>query len=186
MFLPGFYNEPTADKIGLVDADLLDGGTRFPNLALMKIAGHYKRAGYNVELIDQFDPTINKIFVCKVFIKSNVPSFVADYKNVVYGGTGFNLYHAQPLPDEIEHAKPDYTIYETYIKTHYDKRVARRFFNEYYTDSSIGFTTRGCIRRCAFCVNRDKTRVERWARPRVISRQLRTSTNASIYFNRVL
>ena len=26
-------------KIGLVDADLLDGGTRHPNLALLKIAG---------------------------------------------------------------------------------------------------------------------------------------------------
>ena len=26
-------------KVGLVDADLLDGGTRHPNLALLKIAG---------------------------------------------------------------------------------------------------------------------------------------------------
>ena len=30
-------------KIGLVDADLLDGGTRHPNLALLKIAGFFKR-----------------------------------------------------------------------------------------------------------------------------------------------
>lgn len=27
---------------GIIDADLLDGGTRFPNLALMKISSFYK------------------------------------------------------------------------------------------------------------------------------------------------
>lgn len=33
------------EKIGLIDADLLDNGTRHPNLALMKIAGYYKDTG---------------------------------------------------------------------------------------------------------------------------------------------
>lgn len=35
-------------KIGLVDADLLDGGTRHPNLALLKIAGFFKRQQYPI------------------------------------------------------------------------------------------------------------------------------------------
>ena len=32
-------------KIGLIDADLLDGGTRHPNLALLKISGFCKSRG---------------------------------------------------------------------------------------------------------------------------------------------
>ena len=37
--------------VGLVDADLLDNGTRHPNLALLKIAGFLKDNGINRELI---------------------------------------------------------------------------------------------------------------------------------------
>ena len=29
--------------VGLIDADLLDNGTRHPNLALLKIAGYHRR-----------------------------------------------------------------------------------------------------------------------------------------------
>ena len=32
-------------KIGLIDADLLDNGTRHPNLAVMKLAGYYLENG---------------------------------------------------------------------------------------------------------------------------------------------
>ena len=39
-------------KIGLVDADLLDGGTRHPNLALLKIAGFLKDNNIPFELIE--------------------------------------------------------------------------------------------------------------------------------------
>lgn len=44
-------------KIGLVDADLLDGGTRHPNLALLKIAGFLKDNNIPFELIE--DENIN-------------------------------------------------------------------------------------------------------------------------------
>ncbi len=152
--------------IGLIDADLLDGGTRFPNLALMKLSGFYKRSGADVKLIDAFTPLIERVFCSKVFSKTKLPDWLGEYKNVSYGGTGFQLYDAPPLPDVIELTFPDYSLYDSYIAEHFDKSVARKFFNEYYTDSSIGFTTRGCVRRCPFCVNRDKTRVERWSRVR--------------------
>lgn len=151
-------------KVGLVDADLIDGGTRFPNLALLKIAGYFNGLGCDVQLIDGFDPTIDRVYCSKVFQKTKTPSFLSDYKNVVYGGTGFHLYNALPLPEEIERAFPYYKLYNSFIEARFDKRVARKSFNEYYTDSSIGFTTRGCIRRCPFCVNRNKTSVERWSR----------------------
>lgn len=36
---------------GLVDADLLDNGTRHPNLVLMKIAGYLRDHGYQYKLI---------------------------------------------------------------------------------------------------------------------------------------
>lgn len=150
-------------RIGLVDADLLDGGTRFPNLALMKLSGYYKRLGHTVELLDYYDPDIEKVFVSKVFSKSSVPGWVNFYSDATFGGTGFDLYNAPRLSDDIEHTFPDYALYDDFIAKRYDKRVARRFFNEYYTDSSIGFTTRGCIRGCSFCVNRDKRRVEKWS-----------------------
>lgn len=37
--------------IGLVDADLLDNGTRHPNLVLLKLAGYFREHGIPYELI---------------------------------------------------------------------------------------------------------------------------------------
>lgn len=43
-------------NIGIIDADLLDNGTRHPNLALMKISGFNKYQGHNVKH-DSLHPT---------------------------------------------------------------------------------------------------------------------------------
>lgn len=53
---------------------------------------------------------------------------------VFAGGTGFDM--KGKLPDEIEHLMPDYDLFKT--------------------DFSIGFTSRGCIRDCKFCIVREK------------------------------
>lgn len=42
-------------KIGIIDADLLDNGTRHPNLALMKISGYYKAQGHIVKLLNNYE-----------------------------------------------------------------------------------------------------------------------------------
>ena len=42
-------------KIGIMDADLLDNGTRHPNLALLKISGYCKHYGHTVRLIQSYD-----------------------------------------------------------------------------------------------------------------------------------
>ena len=42
-------------RIGIIDADLLDKGTRHPNLALMKISGYYKAQGDDVELVESYE-----------------------------------------------------------------------------------------------------------------------------------
>ncbi len=34
-------------KLGIIDADLLDNGTRHPNLACMKISTYYKNLGWS-------------------------------------------------------------------------------------------------------------------------------------------
>lgn len=38
-------------KIGIIDADLLDGGTRHPNLVCLKLSGWHKQKGDDTELI---------------------------------------------------------------------------------------------------------------------------------------
>ena len=73
---------------------------------------------------------------------------------------------APNLPDEIEHQMPDYHLYDEWIQGEVFRakveaeRVGKPFkavsfmvkFKE-YTDYSIGFITRGCFRKCKFCVN---------------------------------
>ena len=50
-------NEIRYDIIGniaLVDADLLDAGTRHPNLVVMKLSGYFKSKGCTVRLIENY------------------------------------------------------------------------------------------------------------------------------------
>ena len=144
-------------KIGIVDADLLARKKhRFPNLACMKISSHYKRQGHSVELLLSYDEIENydKVFVSKVFTDTAVPDGMTELPWVEYGGTGFFYDKAPPLPYEIEHAMPDYHLYDSFV----DGLIqggAKRSELSYYLDHSIGFTTRGCIRGCSFCVNKN-------------------------------
>ena len=77
--------------------------------------------------------------------------------NVEYGGTGFYYDKAPKLPDEIEHIFPDYHLYDDFVNEQIAKGVKPKDLKE-YTDVSIGFTTRGCIRQCKFCVNQNYTK----------------------------
>lgn len=65
-------------KVGLVDADLMSGGTRHPNLALMKIAGFLDDNKIPFELISETDADISsftKIYISRVFSFSQLPNF---------------------------------------------------------------------------------------------------------------
>ncbi len=42
---------PVVLNIGMMDVDLLDNGTRHPNLAQMKMAGYCKSRGHKIKLI---------------------------------------------------------------------------------------------------------------------------------------
>lgn len=74
--------------------------------------------------------------------------------NVEYGGTGFFYDKASKLPYEIEHIMPDYHLYDDFVAEMTTKGVKPSVFKE-YQHMSIGFTTRGCIRGCNFCVNKN-------------------------------
>lgn len=142
-------------KIGIIDADLIDGGTKFPNLALMKISGYFKERGDSVELLSEVNPDLvteyDEIYISKVFDYTELDESILEYDNVHYGGTGFFFDKAEDLPYEIEHHKPDYELYRDYT----DKKLS-----DHYYKSAIGFATRGCFRKCSFCVNRKSDKVK--------------------------
>jgi len=147
--------------VGLIDADLLDNGTRHPNLALLKIAGYYVELGFEVHLISSYEEVINiniysKIFLSKVFTFTKVPSYIQNMINkgqIEYGGTGFFEDGGANLPREIEHHMPYYDLYKPYVEKQISLGHARSIYSD-YLDYSIGFTTRGCFRKCEFCVNK--------------------------------
>lgn len=47
-------NYDITGKVGLIDADLLDNGTRHPNLVIMKLSGYFKEKECEVELIEDY------------------------------------------------------------------------------------------------------------------------------------
>lgn len=149
--------------IGIIDADLIGRKRhRFPNLACMKISGYHKALGDTIELLMDYDRAereeFDKIYLSKVFTDTQVREGFIERDNVEYGGTGFFFDKAPNLPNEIEHSKPDYDLYKDFVEERISSGVNPVEFKE-YTDYSIGFLTRGCFRKCAFCVNQKYNKV---------------------------
>ena len=125
-------------KIGLIDVD----SHNYPNLALMKLSAWHKGRGDDVEWYDMFTH-YDVVYKSKVFHNSPDFSYVINADKVVQGGTGYAIHGAggesyerkddTPLPSEVEHIYPDYSIYGI-------------------TDTAYGFLTRGCPRGCEFCI----------------------------------
>jgi len=116
-------------KIGLFDID-----SKYHNLALMKISAYHKRKGDEVEFYNSlWGYTYNIIYCSKIFRKSHKNDGYIR-KRMVCGGSGFE--YLTLLPKYIEHIKPDYELYDLKY--------------------SLGFTTRGCIRKCKFCIVPEK------------------------------
>ncbi len=164
-------------KIGIIDADLIGRDKhRFPNLVCEKISAYWKEKEATVELLLNYDSladrSFKKIYISKVFTDTPCPDFLyseswlKNHPRIQVGGTGFYFDKAPNLPDEIEHHMPDYHLYDEWIeqtiekaKVEYEKN--NREFDEKkykiqfkeYLEYSIGFLTRGCFRKCGFCVN---------------------------------
>lgn len=148
-------------KVAVIDADLIGRKKhRFPNLACMKISSYHKFIGDEVilkldyEELDKFD----KVYVSKVFTDTVVPDGLTERVNVEFGGTGFFYDKAPKLSEKIEHSKPDYHLYDDWVASEIASGKKRLDY-KYYLDYSIGFMTRGCFRKCKFCVNQNYDRV---------------------------
>lgn len=127
-------------KILLIDVD-----SKTPNLALMRLSSYYKRMHFKVDFlilhyggypgakrITEIDSRpYYHVYASILFSwNRNVLSFTKT-KNVTIGGTGFDIYSS--LPPEIEAETEDYSLYGN-------------------LETAYGFLTRGCIRKCKFCV----------------------------------
>ena len=115
----------------LIDVDRgADRRNTIPNLALMKISAWHKAQGDKVFFGECEKP--DHVYAASVFTKNTLrrEQVAAVYPNAITGGTGYDL--TTELPDEIEVMRPDYDLYDI--------------------DYGIGMTSRGCIRKCSFCV----------------------------------
>ena len=122
------FEEDTV-KIGLFPID-----SKYHNLVLMKLSTWHKQKGDEVEFYKPlWHSTYSKIYCSKIFIRANKnDNYRTD--DMIYGGSGIDI--KKKLPEEIEHTRPDYSLYNL--------------------NYSLGFTTRGCNRNCKFCVVRQK------------------------------
>lgn len=149
--------------IGLIDVD-----GKLPNLALMKISSYYKSLGEQVEFV-QPDKKYDKVYASCLFTwnREKCEKLLEIYPNAVIGGTGWDfkeingelvqITHTE-LPEEIEKLKPDYDlytaemIYEKACKGGIATKESKQKKAQTIVNMGIGFTSRGCIRHCGFCI----------------------------------
>ena len=114
-------------NIGLVDVD----GRHYPNFALMKLSAWHKQHGDSVSWYEPLFCHPDKVYASKIFTFTPDYDFFPADADVEKGGTGYDF--KTSLPEEIDRMLPDYSIYPEY-------------------DFAIGFLSRGCIRKCSWCV----------------------------------
>lgn len=133
-------------RIGLIDCEANANSKKaYPNLALMKISAYHKAKGDSVEwYYPLLSGEVDRVYISKVFSFTPDVDYPIYSKEIIKGGSGFaitvneegkEVYNKdidKPLPYEIEHIYPDYSIYDI-------------------NDTAYGFLSRGCPRGCKFC-----------------------------------
>lgn len=165
-----FKKDDSKLNVAICDAELLgrymNRESRMSNLALMKLSSYHKKHGDNVTMILNYDELDNqnfdKIYLGKIFTGTKIPEKILERDDIIRGGTGFFFDKAPFLPDEIEHSKPDYRLYDEYIDQQLAKGVTKKKLT-YFMDYNWGFLVRFCIRQCDFCVLRNYTKTEIWS-----------------------
>jgi len=113
-------------RVGLVQVD-----GSMPNLALMKLSAWHKSQGDEV-VFRTLNHPIDKLYISCIFTKNAAQAkgigLLFPEAEVVFGGYGIS---GVSLPDRVEHTYPDYELYGI--------------------DYAMGYTSRGCIRKCPFC-----------------------------------
>ena len=117
--------------IGLISLD----GFKSPNLALMKISAYHKQRGDQVSFVPGPLLLKEKNYMSCIFSWNRKKErFYLKGNNIERGG--YWLDKEIELPEEIEKKIPDYDLYKL--------------------DYSFGFTSRGCLNNCLFCIVHDK------------------------------
>lgn len=111
---------------------LVDVDSTIPNLALMHISAWKKAEGHEVgfNIADPDEIYASVVFDWNRHKADGLKLFYPNAK-VDVGGSGVSL--SKRLPDDVNLMMPDYSIYPD-------------------CDYDLGFTSRGCIRNCHFCV----------------------------------
>ncbi len=118
----------------LIDADSKEG---FPNLALMKLSAFYKSRGNEVIFQKGLQYPLapyDHAFLSCIFHQNadHARNLIEAMDNISFGGSGFLPESKVNLGSDIEHVLPDYDLYDFPI--------------------SMGFTSRGCKRKCDWCI----------------------------------
>jgi hypothetical protein len=152
----------------MMKALLIDVDGLLPNLALMKLSAFHRRQGdetfllrlthywYKHRVGKPIDMRINtmagrpdRAYISCIFSKNrdNALSMKVLLESmgvpVDVGGVGVDI--TKTLPDDVEHIMPDYSLYPG-------------------LDYSLGYTSRGCLRKCPWCIVwRKEGLVQEWA-----------------------
>lgn len=136
-------------RIGLIDYD-----SKIPNLALMKISTYHKAQGDTVTFNDF---GADKLYCSVIFERSRkeAEKLKRQYPHMIIGGTGWDL--SVKLPPEIHGCKPDYNLYTQEIiypriRGGIATKASKLKKAEVIVNAGMGFTSRGCVRSCGFCV----------------------------------
>lgn len=118
--------------------DLIDYDGKIPNLALMRLSAYHKKQHHKVQLFSaKAFPTssrADKIYLSCIFAWNRATAQTLATTigpRCIMGGTGIDI--SRELPQAVQHSEPDYSIYPA-------------------CEYAIGFISRGCIRKCPWCV----------------------------------
>lgn len=118
-----------AQTVGLVHL-----GGALPNIALMRLSSFHKLQGDRVILRPTPLDGCDRVYISSLFtwLRPKAEALAAQFRataDVVLGGSGIGLdIH---LPEAVDVMPNDYSLYSL--------------------DYGMGYSTRGCIRKCAFC-----------------------------------
>lgn len=118
----------------------------YPNLALMKLGAHHRLIGDQVSLFSQMDAMLDppdRLYVAKVFDFTPDLTWWPEGTEIIRGGTGYDR-GLVGLPAPVESMMPAYDFFGV--------------------DYAMGFTSRGCVNQCPFCLVPEKE-----GRPRVVA-----------------
>lgn len=159
--------------IGLIDID-----SKIPNLALMKLSTYYKSIGEEVKLYSMpscykkqiknigdvyytasdIEKECDQIYASTIFTRSKPITYILNEvcgEKISIGGTGSDN-PLMKLPDYVEKSKADYELYtpeEIAIRmTGIGTKAHKLAKATEIVNAGHGFTSRGCIRACPFCM----------------------------------